>query len=118
MKKASIATRVTTSIWLRSLHPLPCTSDLLKKIGIDEYLFCGITYNARLDIGEKKPIEFITKYLGSDIPQGDLYEASRNIAIVKNERFFVNQKIGTYKEFQGIPGSIPNLFEIGSVRTV
>ena len=92
--------------------------DLLKRIGIDEYLFCGITYNARIDIGDKKPIEFITKYLGSDIPQGDLYEASRNIAIVKNERFFVNQKIGTYKEFQGIPGSIPNLFEIGSIRTV
>ena len=27
--------------------------DLLKKIGINEYLFCGITYNARLDIEEK-----------------------------------------------------------------
>ena len=65
-----------------------------------------------------KIIEFITKYLGSDTPQGDLYEASRNIAIVKNERFFVNQKIGTYKEFQGIPGSIPNLFDFGSIRKV
>ena len=92
--------------------------ELLKKIGINEYLFCGITYNARLDIGDKMPIEFITNYLGDDIPQGDLYEASRNIAIVKDNRFFVNQKIGTYKEFQGVPGTIPNLFELGSVRTV
>lgn len=92
--------------------------DLLKKIGINEYLFCGITYNARLDIGETSPIDFITKYMGNDISQGGLYEASRNIAIVKDERFFVNQKIGTYKEFQGIPGTIPSLFELGSAKTI
>lgn len=88
--------------------------ELLKKININEYLFCGITYNARLDIGEKRPIEFIRGYLGGDIPRDGLYEASQNIACVRDDKFFVNQQIGTYKEFQGRPGVVPNLFEIGN----
>lgn len=92
--------------------------ELLKKIGINEYLFCGVTYNARLDIGEQKPIEFIKKYLGGDIPHDGLYEASQNIACVKDDKFFVNQQIGTYKEFQGRPGVVPNLFEIGNSAIV
>ena len=28
--------------------------ELLKRINIHEYLFCGVTYNARLDIGEQR----------------------------------------------------------------
>lgn len=88
--------------------------ELLKKININEYLFCGITYNARLDIGEQKPIEFIRKYLSGDVPQDGLYEASQNIACVKDDKFFINRQIGTYKEFQGRPGVVPNLFEIGN----
>ena len=35
--------------------------ELLKKININEYLFCGVTYNARLDIGEQRPIDYIKK---------------------------------------------------------
>lgn len=92
--------------------------DLLGKIGIGEYLFCGITYNAHLDIGSKKPMEYITQYLGKDIPSGNLYEASRNTAIVKDDKYFINQKIGTYKEFQGRPGTIPNLFEVGDLTVI
>lgn len=88
--------------------------ELLKKININEYLFCGITYNARLDIGEQRPIEFIRGYLGGDIPRDGLYEASQNIACVRDDKFFVNQQIGTYKEFQGRPGVVLNLFEIGN----
>lgn len=88
--------------------------ELLKKININEYLFCGITYNVRLDIGEQRPIEFIRGYLGGDVPQDGLYEASQNIACVRDGKFFVNQQIGTYKEFQGRPGIDPNLFEIGN----
>lgn len=92
--------------------------ELLKKINIKEYLFCGITYNVRLDIGEKRPIEFIRGYLGGDVPQDDLYEASRNIVCVRDDKFFVNQQVGTYKEFQRRPGVDPNLFEIGNSAIV
>lgn len=88
--------------------------ELLKKININEYLFCGITYNAHLDIGFQRPIDYIRRFLGGDIPQDNLYEASQNIAYVKEEKFFINHQIGTYKEFQGKPGVVPNLFEIGN----
>lgn len=88
--------------------------ELLRKININEYLFCGITYSTRLDIGTQKPIEYIRRFLGEDIPQDDLYEVTQNLASVKDEKFFVNQQIGTYKEFQGKPGIEPNLFEVGN----
>ena len=46
--------------------------ELLKKININEYLFCGITYNSHLDIGNQKPIEYIRKFLREDILQNNL----------------------------------------------
>ncbi len=92
--------------------------ELLKKININEYLFCGITYNARLDIGLHTPIEYIRGFLGGDIPQDGLYEASQNIACVEDDKFFINQQIGTYKEFHGRPGVVPNLFEIDNGTVV
>lgn len=88
--------------------------ELLKIIKIKEYLFCGISYNIRLEIGTQKPIDFIKKYLGGCIPQDGLYEASQNLASVRDDKFFINQQIGTYKEFQGRQGDVPNLFEIGN----
>ena len=87
--------------------------ELLKKININEYLFCGITYNAHLDIGTQTSIDYIRGFLGGDIPKIGLYEASQNIVWIENDKFFINQQIGTYKEFQGRPGIVPNLFEIG-----
>lgn len=86
--------------------------ELLKKININEYLFCGITYNTRLDIESQRPIDYIRQLLRIDIPPDDLYEVSQNIACIKDEKFFINQQIGTYKEFQGKLGVVPNLFEI------
>lgn len=86
--------------------------ELLKKININEYLFCGITYNTRLYIESQRPIDYIRQLLRIDIPPDDLYEVSQNIACIKDEKFFINQQIGTYKEFQGKPGVVPNLFEI------
>lgn len=86
--------------------------ELLKKINISEYLFCGITYNIRLDIGKQKPIDYIKSYLGGDMLYDNLYEASQNVACVNDDKFFVNQQIGTYKEFQGRSSVVPNLFEI------
>ena len=44
--------------------------------------------------------------------------ASQNIACVKDDKYFVNQQIGTYREFQGRPGVVPNLFEIGNSAIV
>ncbi len=85
---------------------------LLNVIDIKDYLFCGVTYNTRLDIGDQKPMDFICDYLGENLSRKELYEASRNIAYVKEEKFFVNQQISTYKEFQGRQGLVPVLFEI------
>ena len=65
-----------------------------------------------------RPIDYIKKYLGGDIPHDGLYEASQNIACVKDDKYFVNQQIGTYREFQGRPGVVPNLFEIGNSAIV
>lgn len=92
--------------------------ELLKKIHINEYLYCGVTYNAHLEIGEQRPIDYIKKYLGGDIPYDSLYEASQNTACVKDDKFFVNRQIGTYKEFQGRSGVVPNLFEVGNSAIV
>ncbi len=85
---------------------------LLQIIGIKSYLFCGISYNIRLNIGDKSPADYIKDYLGGNIAQTEsLYEASQSIAIVKENKFFINQKIGTFKEFSGRPGVPPNLVE-------
>ena len=92
--------------------------ELLKKININEYLFCGITYNVHLDIGTEKPIDYIRKFLGKNIPQNGLYEASQNIAYVEKDKFFINQQVGTYREFQGRTGVMPNLFEIANSALV
>ena len=75
------------------------------------------SYNSHLDIGEQRPIEYIKKYLGGNIPYEILYEASQNIACVKDDKFFINQQVGTYKEFQSrlytVP-NVPNLFKIAN----
>lgn len=95
--------------------------ELLKKISINEYLFCGITYNIRLDIGEQRPIDYIKKYLGDNIPNENLYEVSQNVACVKDDKFFINQQIGTYKEFQKRLDSVPNvpgLFKIANEEII
>ena len=91
---------------------------LLHKIDIKEYLFCGITYNIRLDIGSQKPIDYIRQFLGRNVLQDSLYEASQNVVYVNNDKFFVNQQIGTYKEFRGRPGTVPNLFELSNWTVV
>ena len=91
---------------------------MLRKININEYLFCGITYNTHLDILEQKPTEYIRKFLGGNILQDDLYEASQSMAYVKNDKFFINHQIGTYKEFQGRLGIVPSLFEADNAEVI
>lgn len=96
-------------------------ASLLEKIGIKEYLFCGITYNAHLDIREQRPIDYIKKFLNNSISYEGLYEASQNVACVKDDKFFINQQIGTYKEFQGKldnVSNIPNLFKITNDKMI
>lgn len=92
--------------------------DLLKHIGISEYLFCGISYIVRLDIEGKKPVDFLRHYLGENLPQEELYEASQGMATVLDNQYFINQKIGTYKEFKGMPGAIPDLFNIATSTVI
>ena len=92
--------------------------EVLKKIGISEYLYCGLTYNSHIDIDTRSPIEYMKNYLGGSVPDEGLYEASQNVAIVIDDYYFVNKTIGTYKEFKGIQGTIPILFDIQSMSIV
>lgn len=92
--------------------------ELLKKININEYLFCGVSYNSHLDIGDKCPIDYLKSFLREDIPQDDLYEISQNIAYVKDDKFFINQQIGTYKEFQGEQVAGSNFFEFSNSNVI
>ena len=91
---------------------------LLNHICITEYLFCGVSYVIHLDINEQNPIDYIKNYLGGDISSDHLYEASQSLAYVKNDKYFINQLIGTYKQFQGRQGIIPEIFEVSSGTVV
>ena len=85
---------------------------LLGSINIEEYLFCGISYNMRMDIGECSPLEYIGRFLCSEFSDEHLYEASQNIAKVKDEKFFINQQIGTYKEVRGKTRAVANVLDV------
>jgi len=86
--------------------------NLLEKIEIKTYCFCGITYNVRLDIDEQKPIDYIKQFLNTDITTENLYDASQHTAIIKDNKYFINQQIGIYREYRSKIGSIPALFDL------
>ncbi len=99
------------------LERLSLIKDLLIKIDINSFFFCGITYNVHLKDKNKNTMDFISDILSiKDI--SNIYEASRRIATVVDDRFFVNQQVGTYKEYQSKGTSIPNLMELTSSKLV
>lgn len=94
------------------LERIGILKNLLQNIGIDQYYFCGISYNMYLDTKGKTPIEYMKEYLTDTMSAGsNIYEISQRTALVEEDKFFVNQQVGTYKEFQGKQGSIPNLLD-------
>ena len=90
------------------IERLELLKSLLEKIGISDFYFCGLSYNIQMDTIGKHPIEYMKQYLGSSV-KGDIYEASQRIAQIRDERFFVNQQIGTYREYLGANGAIQDL---------
>ncbi len=101
------------------LNRLKILKELLENININQYYFCGITYNVHLDLKGERPIDYIKQCIGGEIlKEQNLYEASQRIALVENDSFFVNQQIGTFREYQGKGNSIPNLVDFATSRLV
>lgn len=93
--------------------------ELLSKIGIDDYYFCGISYNVHLDTDAEKPVDYMKKFLGKCVPRdNEIYEISQRVALIKENNYFVNEQIGTYKEYQSKAGSIPNLIDFTNSRLI
>lgn len=90
---------------------------LLEKIGICDYYFAGITYNMHLNTDPRDNISYMRQILGLDECQ-NIYEANRRIATTIDYQFFVNEQIGTYKEYQNKGVSIPNLMDFTNSKLV
>lgn len=91
--------------------------ELLEKIEINTFFFCGVSYNCYLDTMGKSNIDYISSILHIDQNE-NIYEASRRIASVYGEKFFVNEQVGTYKEYQSKGISIPNLIDFKNSKLV
>ena len=83
---------------------------VLLNIGIDEYYFFGLTYNIHLDIGRDNPFKYINKLLGDSFTdRSNLYEVMQRITSVEEDKFFINQQISTFKEYQNNGINVPTL---------
>ena len=91
--------------------------DLLEKIGICDFYFAGITYNMHLNTEHQDYISYMRKILGLDECK-NMYEATRRVATTVDNQFFVNEQIGTYKEYQNKGASIPNLMDFVNSKLV
>jgi hypothetical protein len=94
------------------IQRLEILKELLIKIGIKSYYFCGIIYNVHFNDINQRPVDYVKKFLAVDVANENLYDASQHTAIIREDRFFVNQQIGIYRKYSNKNGSIPALFEI------
>ena len=91
----------------------------MRNIGIEKYYFFGLTYNAQLEECCDNPIEHIKKIMGGSVAeQKNLYEASQRIAFVEEDKYFVNQQIGTFRRYQNNGINIPNLLEFTNSKLI
>ena len=75
--------------------------------------------NEHLNTKEKTPVEYMKDLLGDKFTKGqNIYEASQRTAVIEDDCYFVNQQIGTYKEYQGKGNSIPNLLDFKNSKLV
>jgi hypothetical protein len=99
------------------LERIGILKDLLEKIGICDFYFAGITYNMHLNTEHQDYISYMRKILGLDECK-NMYEATRRVATTVDNQFFVNEQIGTYKEYQNKGASIPNLMDFVNSKLV
>ncbi len=99
------------------LERIAMLKELLIRINIPQFYFCGITYNIHLDTQGQSNISYMQSVLGME-DSGNMYESSRRVAMVIDERYFVNEQVGTYKEFQSKGMNIPNLMDFVNSKLV
>lgn len=99
------------------LERIKILKELFGKIEIFDYYFAGITYNMHLNTEPKDNISYMREILGLDECQ-NIYEATRRIATTIDNQFFVNEQIGTYKEYQNKGVSIPNLMDFTNSKLI
>lgn len=91
----------------------------LRDIGINEYYFFGLTYNIHLDIGASTPLDYIKDLLGGNLTSKEnLYEVMQRVASLEEDKFFINQQISTFKEYQSNGMNIPNLIDFTNSKLV
>lgn len=92
---------------------------VLGEIGINEYYFFGLTYNIHLDIGKVAPLDYIKNLLGGNLTDKEnLYEVMQRVALLEENKFFVNHQISTFKEYQSNGMNIPNLIDFSNSKLV
>lgn len=87
---------------------------LLKKINIEKFCFAGLSYNIHLDIENCSPVQYAADLMSLETDNKNIYDISRRITLVEKDTFFINQQIGTFKEYQGV--NIPDLMNSQNAR--
>ncbi|MBR0092923.1 MAG: hypothetical protein IJP92_14620 [Lachnospiraceae bacterium] len=90
---------------------------VLEQIGIADFYYCGITYNAHIDTNGLSTENYIREKISIPADQSaQLYEALQRTAIVIDDKLFYNEQIGTYKEFQN--AGPPSLMTVNNSQLV
>ena len=90
---------------------------VMSAMEINEYYYFGLTYTIHIDSAEKNPIEQIKTLLGGNLLEKDnLYEVMQRVATLEDNKFFVNQQISTFKEYQSNGINNPNLIDFSNSR--
>lgn len=88
--------------------------ELLKKIDIESFCFAGLSYNIHLNTEDRSPVQYAADLLALKTDHKNICEISRRITSIEEDMFFVNQQIGTFKEYQGF--NIPDLMNSQNSR--
>lgn len=87
------------------LERLQILMELLKVIDIQQFCFAGLSYNIHLDTAEHSSVPYMVDLLKLGTSSQNIYEASRRMTMIEDNAFFINEQVGTFKEYQtaGIP---------------
>lgn len=100
------------------IERLNIIKNLLNRIGINTFCYAGISYDVKLDTDSLSPVDYMKKKLQEDDEKlNELYEMSRRVSHVKNNKYFVNESIGSYRQYQG-SSVTPLLMNIGNSEMV
>ena len=92
---------------------------VLSDMRVNEYYYFGLTYTIHIDNVAQSPIEQIRTLLGGNLIQkGNLYEVMQRVATLEDNKFFVNQQISTFKEYQSNGVNNPNLLDFSNSKLV